>query len=832
MFEKIFNFEMRNRRRSNALTSLIVFFMGAGGLSAGVDFVRDIQPIFADKCIKCHGSEKQKSGLRLDSREITFSGGDSGDPAVVPNDSAKSLLIELISADDKKLRMPSKGSALTGDQISLLKKWVDAGAKWPDSANVIVSKEERNLELKITDSDREYWAFRPLVKTLAEKKEVNLVDKYFRGQLVFDQASRHKLIRRLSFDLLGLPPSPVEVEFFLNDKSVDAYEKLVDRMLNSKHYGERWGRHWLDVARYADSDGYEIDLDRKNAWPYRDWVIRALNDDLPFDLFVKWQISGDEIAPANPDAVIATGFLAAGPWQTTIPSNTEENKLKIRYDELDDMVSTTSSAFLGLTLGCARCHDHKFDPIPTRDYYRMVATFSTTERRAASLSKPQREFDKWRELKLREWLEWKMDKIKLSRAEKFWMRQPRSPQVKVSVDFYKKYGKQLTIENKGLKNWLPSDQLEIWNGFEKAVLGAQFKRVADQKSLMILDRQAEPAAEYLLERGGVQSRKENVSFGFLQVMTGARKPSDYRQAYLAAKDHNIVREQGYVNPPTTYQRAALADWMTDVRQGAGSLLARVMINRVWQHYFGEGFVSTPNDIGFQSEDPRDPKLLEALASRFAYDGWKLKQIQRVILLSEVYRSKAGVYRSPRRLESEAIRDAMLEISGRLNRKMFGPPYRPIIPPEAIATRSSDPYPTDIKDGVDIWRRSIYAFNKRSVPNPLMEVFDFPDSGASCGRRNATTIPTQALTLLNSNLARECAAQFSLRVISDVGLDSGAQIQRAYQLALGRPASEKEEARAREFLKLSVDSDGDSIPVEGLTDLCHTLFTLNEFAYID
>ena len=264
----------------------------------------------------------------------------------------------------------------------------------------------------------DHWAFRPLQFRDSPPRAGNLIDDYFSDQTALIEASRHDLIRRLCFDLAGLPPTPEEVFEFLNDTAPDAYERLVDRLLASPRYGERWGRHWLDVARYADSDGYESDLDRPQAWPYRDWVIRSINDDLPFHTFVQWQIAGDEYAPANPNAVMATGFLAAGPSQTTTPADTEENKLKIRYDELDDMLSTTSAAFLGLTVGCARCHDHKFDPISTREYYRMLSAFSTTERRVAHLLKPVRELEKWKEEMRGAWHEWKMEQMNLAPEEK------------------------------------------------------------------------------------------------------------------------------------------------------------------------------------------------------------------------------------------------------------------------------------------------------------------------------------------------------------------------------------------------------------------------------
>ena len=700
----------------------------------------------------------------------------------------------------------------------------------------------RKPGMVVTEKDRNHWAFRPLggVESIAIK---NSVDSFVFGHDVptLKEASRRTLVRRLYLDLTGLPPTPEQVGAFEQDSDARGYERLVDQLLASRHFGERWGRHWLDVARYADSDGYESDLDRREAWPYRDWVIRALNDDLPFDTFLKWQIAGDEIAPANPDAVIATGFLAAAPFQDTTPADTEENKLKIRYDELDDMVSTTSLAFLGLTLGCARCHDHKFDPLPTRDYYRMAAVFSTTERRVASLSKPRREFEMWREKQRLAWREAKMTELGLAEDQKYWLRQPEHFAVPAQTKLYKEYGERLKIGDGALRAGLPEPQRGIWDLLEKATAANEGGRLPAEKAWVTVDRQAEPLPQYLLGRGSVLSRKEEVHAGFLQVVSRGKTPEEFlREARPAGlgntSDPSVVGADGFIHPVTTYQRTALATWLTDVEQGAGALVARVIVNRIWQHHFGEGLVKAPNDFGYQSDPPSNAALLEWLAGELVRNGWHLKPIHKAILMSAAYRQQIGsgprALRHPIRLESDALRDSILAVSGQLNRKMFGPPFRPIIPKEAIATRSKDEYPTSIQEGPEIWRRSVYAFVKRSVPNPVMEVFDAPDSSSSCGRRNVTTVPTQALTLMNSQLVRKAAVQFAQRVITEAGTEPAAQIERAYRLALGRGPSVAEKARANEFLQQAPDAGGAALPVEGLTDLCHVLFTLNEFIYVD
>ena len=405
-------------------------------------------------------------------------------------------------------------------------------------------------------------------------------------------------------------------------------------MLANRHFGERWVRHWLDLARYADSDGYEDDLDRREGWPYRDWVIRAFNEDLPFHTFLQWQIAGDEIAPTLPDAVIATGFLAAAPSQGTTPADTEENKLKIRYDELDDMVSTSASAFLGLTLGCARCHDHKFDPLPTRDYYRMAAIFSTTERRVAFLSKPRQEFEHWKEKQKVAQRDAKMTALGLTEEQKFWLRQPEHFFVPIQAQLYKEYGGQLKINDQQLRDGLPESRRNVWDALEKAIAGIDASRLPTDKALVALDKQDEPVRQYLLRRGSVLSRKEEVSAGFLQVLSRRKGPEEFlREARpyprVASADSPRVDKDGFVQPATTYQRKALAIWLTDVEQGAGPLVARVIVNRIWQHHFGEGFVRTPDDFGYQSDAPSHPQLLEWLAAELVRHRWQLKPIHKL-----------------------------------------------------------------------------------------------------------------------------------------------------------------------------------------------------------
>ncbi len=762
---------------------------------------------------------------------------------------------ELVSANpDSDDRMPPKGPMLGAGQVALLKQWIDEGAVWPEVAGP--SQAVRHNEMTVTDEDRRHWSFLPI--KLSAPPPVNaiesapaVIDRFVESDLEHEgfgfrpSAPRRKLIRRAYFDLVGLPPEPEEIEEFVNDPDPQAYEKLIERLLASPHYGERWGRHWLDLARYADSDGYESDVDRPLAWPYRDWVIRALNADLPFDTFVKWQVAGDEYAPENADAVCATGFLAAGPWQTTTPADTEENKQKLRYDELDDIVATVGSSMLGLTLGCARCHDHKFDPIPTRDYYRMVTAFSTSARMETFLSKPRRELELWKAQQHKAYRETKMTELGLSEEEKFWLRQPEHSSVPIQQRIYQRYGTQVKATDDQLRAWLPEKQRAVWQALESA----STKDGNMARALLVIDTQSEPMPGYLLERGSVLSRKESLTAGFMQVLLRGRSGEEYFPVASSLPTQSEVDDSGFKRLASTFQREALAEWLTDPNQGAGNLLARVIVNRLWQHHFGEGLVRTPNDFGAQGAAPADPALLDWLAGELIRGGWKLKPLHRLIMESTAYRqdvigpgangqpsvsgSEASLFRRhPLRLEAEAMRDALLSVSGRLNPQMFGPPFRPIISKAAIATRSKDPYPTDIQDGPEICRRSIYAFIKRSVRNPMMEVFDAPDPTASCGRRETTTIATQALTLMNDDFVRGCAVQFATRVVREAGEDQQKQVERAYLLGLGRLPSDLELNKAETFLSAGSKDHGANPVKASLADLCQVLFTLNEFVYID
>jgi hypothetical protein len=866
-------------KTSTRLLLLLLAWPASHALAAdpeGVDFTRDVRPILERSCWKCHGPEKQKGRLRLDLRAGALVVGDSGSRAIVPGKADESELIRRVEAEDAEVRMPPKSNPLSRDETKILRSWIDRGADWPET---VAATTNGRRAMEVTAEDRQHWSYRPLGRV--DRPEVRdsdwcrtSIDRFVVASLEAKDirpnapADRRTLIRRLYFDLLGLPPSPAQVKAFVADPTTDAYEKLVDRLLASPHYGERWGRHWLDVARYADSDGLESDADRPTAYHYRDFVIRAMNDDMSYQTFVRWQIAGDEYQPDNPDALAATGFLAAAPTEVlTVPM--EEEKLRFRFNELDDMAVTTASAFLGLTLGCARCHDHKYDAIPTRDYYRLQCAFTTTKRDEALLV-PRAESARYREQTTR----WKEQFTAVQNTLNAWLTEQKKPHAAslrsakidaLAIDeeaksllkeqpdseagkrLAKKHAKVLEISDDDYRRIFSDENRRRWDTLKEEL--EVVKRSEPQRpptALAIVDREATPEPTWLLDRGDFYAKKERLQVGFLTVLTGSRSPEDFWRA----------ARREVASDRSTAQRRALADWMTDAEQGAGALLSRVMVNRVWQHHFGEGLVRTVGDFGVRGERPSHPELLEWLAHEFVEGGWRLKRLQRLILTSAAYMQDTTFdadraakdpddrllwRRRPRRLESECLRDAVLAVSGTLNPEPFGPAYKPPIPAEAMLARNTkDPYPKDARDTESTRRRTVYMFHKRVVQHPLMQAFDGPDAVVSCGRRNITTVAPQALALLNDTFLRDRAADLARRLLSECDAAPEAWVTRGFELALSRPPSATERPASVQFLETQrlrrAARDASRTPdeqrLQALTDFAQTLFSLNEFLYVD
>ncbi len=727
-------------------------------------FSTTIQPVLDKDCSGCHGKGQTLSKLDLGTREAMLGGGTRG-PAVVPGNSRDSLLMKLISGDGP-VQMPPGGpkQKLAPEVIAAFAKWIDAGAPW-SAASAAGSKWG-------SYKDEDLWAFKP-VRRGPDGWSIDGLLKP-RGT----RSGRRTLIRRAAIDLTGLPPTFEEVEEFVKDESPDAWRRLIDRLLESPRYGERWARHWLDVVRYADTNGYSNDFERPNAWRYRDYVIRAFQSDKPYDRFIREQIAGDELFPGDGEALIATGFLRAGPWEHTGMSV----EAVTRQMFLDDVTHATASAFLGLTLGCAKCHDHKFDPIPTRDYYRMQAVFSTAE-----FARPKLAFlpsENTRDLELGAA---RMKEI-IARTQK-------------SLGHYDEIAKQHAMKKHGVARPedLPKGVLEKAVRQKEGVGPVEFEELKLYQKHMQLYKESsdryEPkafavssgpmdgatdggpnlkypkAAEYkaqpvhILPGGNVQAPGERVDPGVLSL---------------------VARYSGLAEPEmpsgVSGRRATLAKWIADPKN---PLTARVIVNRVWQYHFGQGIAGDASNLGKMGKKPTHPELLDALAARFIEQGWSIKKLHREIMLSEAYqRSAAG-----RRVEAEVIRDSILAVSGELSLEAGGPGVFPQInedvanqPLHRMGSLSPAYHPSPEKRLRN--RRTIYTFQQRSLVDPMVDVFNGPSLDLSCDRRDASTVPTQAFALFNGQFAHDMALAFAARA-GKAQASSRARIERLFRDAYGR-----------------------------------------------
>jgi mono/diheme cytochrome c family protein len=1002
----------------------------AARMARGLDlFKKQVRPLLLDRCVKCHGGKATEHELDLTDRDRLLKGGTSG-PAVVPGKSKDSLLYKLVTAA-KEPAMPFRGPRLSADEVAAVAAWIDNGTPYDAPLTAEPAGKAAWTERVVSDEARTFWAFQPLRRALPPAvKDGGWVktpaDNFVLAKMEADgvkpnpPVSRQRLIRRAYLDLLGMPPTPEEVRAFEDDPAPDAYGKLVDRLLDSPHFGERWARHWLDLARFAESHGFEHDYDRPTAYPYRDFVIAALNADLPYDTFVKWQLAGDELAPDDPEALKATGFLAAGVHSTQITQNEVERH---RYDELDDMLATTGTAFLGLTVGCARCHDHKFDPIPQRDYYRMLSAFTTTvrseidlntdpagyrtakeafDREHAPYAEALRKFEAEQlPARLAAW-----EKTPEARPERFaWvvldvaqavsaegatftrledgsllaggkngkydtytftvptdltgitavrlealadpslvkggpgragngnfaltdLKVTAAPKAGGQAAAVKLRNPRATFEQPGLpvaavidadekSGWAVDPQFgkdhaaafetESPVGFEGgtvltftlqfknndghqigrprlsvsttkqpaelqgeaippaalAALGTPAeKRTAEQTAALAkwyrtqdpewrklnqaaqehLRKAPKPATvkamvsteglpavrlhtqgddflpqTHFLKRGDPDRKEGVATLGFLQVLTTAADPEKRWQP----------------RPPpgarTSFRRAALAEWLTDADGGAGHLLARVIVNRLWQQHLGRGIVATPSDFGSRGEAPTHPELLDWLAAELIRNGWHLKPIHRLIMTGAVYRegserdeakvkadpdNKLLWRRPPRRLEAEAIRDSMLAVGGVLDERMYGP--------------------GTLDEGSR--RRSVYFTVKRSKLVPMMQAFDAPDALGGLGERPTTTVAPQALLLMNNPQVRAWAKGLARRIAPDAKTSVEDAVRRGYEVALTRPPTEDELADSVAFVKAQAEAHRASGQGDGrelaVADFCQVLLCLNEFVYVD
>ena len=1015
-------------------------------------FKQEVRPILVERCLTCHGGGLQiMGGFDLSDRDSLVSSGKIGDTA------ATSRLLKLIRHEQEP-HMPFQQAKLPDEAIDNIASWVDLGA--PYDRPLVDKPATGDGPLEITAEHREFWSFQPLPRNAPppvrdQDWARTPIDRFILEKLVSKgltpnpAADRWILIRRAYLDLLGLPPAPEEIDTFVNNPSPTAYEDLIDRLLESPHYGERWARHWMDIARFAESHGFEEDHDRPYAYHYRDFLIKALNQDMPYDRFIRWQLAGDELAPGNPLALMATGFLGAGPFPTQI---TEHEFETVRYDELDDMIGTMGTAMLGLTIVCARCHDHKYDPIPTRDYYRLASTFGRTIRTeidydpdpqgyrlsmtnwekqhqtlVAARTRYEREhlaksFDQWMQdgapnaaerggaptanpwqvldltsyeskngtsfeelpdgsilavgenldfddytltadvetpgittlrvealthpslsangpgrshsgqfllgivsVKVQPladpesepvvaeltsaWATNELDPGMSSQAaldggpKTGWSLSPEATGkdhavafefaepigfeggTRLTITLRFDYNSQYTLGRPRLSvSTAKQPLLAVGSGTPQAVVEglaalkrdrtsgvSETQRAALQRWFARTDSrwcrmdeavQAHAAAKplssktklqvtaegfpkprhnandkgyphfyektYFLNRGDASQKQEPAESGFLQVlMRGGSDETHWRASLAEAPgpggDALQSPKQGWGK--STSRRASLANWITDVDQGAGVLLARVIVNRLWHHHFGRGIVSTPSDFGLQGDRPTHPELLDWMAQDLINHGWRLKRLHKLIMTSAVYTQSSAydsdkaaadlnnLYRwrwTPRRLEAEAVRDSLLTVAGLLDDTMYGPGSQ----------------------REDMQRRSVYFFIKRTELIPAMMLFDWPEHLVGIGRRPSTTVAPQALMFLNSPQAHRYAQGFAERL---GGLQGPRAIRQAYRIAYGRPPNEENLTDGERFLerqRQSYETEGKTDAASlALGDYCQTLLSLNEFLYI-
>jgi mono/diheme cytochrome c family protein len=1024
-------------------------------MKAGMELFRDkVAKILKERCVECHGGSKLEGDFDLSTRESLLASG-----LVDLKEVAGSHLLAVVTHESEP-HMPKDGEKLSAEEIALFQKWLELGAAYAEPL-VAAAPAGTVKPSPISEQDRQFWAFRPLTPVPPPSVTGDIVggDRWTKtpiDQFIFQQlsnlkirpnvmADRRRLIRRAYFDLIGIAPTPSEVDAFLADPDPLAYEKLVERLLQSPHYGERWARHWMDIARFAESHGYEQDYDRPTAYHYRDFLIRALNDDLPYDQFLQWQIAGDELQPNNPLAMMATGFLGGGAFPTQL---TEAEFETSRYDELDDMINTLGTAALGLSVGCARCHTHKFDPIPASDYYRLAANLSLAIRSEAELDIDPVQSQQWKAEHEAELAKVEQDlrtyeKEKLIEGMRNWLSQwdPNSTEglgpwrggAVVRIDSVA--GTKMVLQSDG--SWVAEGQAPMkdtyslvcqlpageWKsirlecladdrmpargpgraGNGNFALGDVFLRIAkaggkEKESLRFAKAAAthqqngdslsvtasidgDPISGWAVDQGGIGKDqaavfelaqplkleaasevevvlvcnhpnpshipgrvrlswsaqgelpatvgKQEVDPAVLVALANLKKTwSTESQDFQVAKDYlsgqlveyKLLRESldklkkqgpktakqkvlvttegmphlphhaddrgfphfypqtfelirgdihqkkveappGYlkilmrngkteeywkVAPPegwtrTSFRRAGLAKWITDVNDGAGNLAARVIVNRLWQHHFGKGLVATSSDFGRQGDLPSHPELLEWLATDLVQNGWRLKRLHKMMMTSAVYmqaseandplaetvavhdgnvladrlkvdRENKYLWKFPvRRLEAEAIRDTMLSVAGVLDPQPYGP-----------GTLDQN-----------MRRRSIYFFIKRSQLIPMMVLFDWPEHQVGIGNRSVTTIAPQALAFMNSSQARDYAVAFAKR-LGDV--DDRAKIVAAYRLAFGRQPLDHEVEIGQRFLAQQTSmykEQGNAAAAEmAAVDLCQAILSMNELIYVD
>jgi mono/diheme cytochrome c family protein len=806
--------------------------------AAPVDYLHEIKPIFAENCYRCHGASQQKGELRMDTAALALKGGENG-PALKPGKSTESLIVQAVKGThDSISRMPYKKPPLQDAQIDVIARWIDEGAKAPTD-----EQPESNV----------HWAFvkapRPELPKVNQKDwPRNGIDHFILARLEKNnikpspEADRVTLMRRLCLDLTGLPPSIAEVDAFVNDKSPDAYEKLVERLLASSHYGERWGRHWLDVARYADSNGYSIDAPR-SIWKYRDWVINALNRDLPFDQFTIEQLAGDLLPKATLEQKIATGFNR----HTQINQEGGIDPEQFRIESVMDRVNTTATAFLGLTVACAQCHDHKFDPITQKEYYQFFAFFNTTVNDGHAKGAPEGVLEIPGEHEPTESFE-----KDLEEAEGDLDRYLNTFGSEVV-----KWQESLTDEQKtklksNVRELLKVPFSELTKKDKRIVYAAfrgddpEFKQ-RNTKVTKLEKRQPKPITTLVM----MEAKEPRQSTIFIKG--DFTRPGKKVKPGVPEILHDFKAEE-------TPTRLDLAKWIVDPEN---PLTARVTVNRIWQQYFGRGITETENDFGTQGIPPTHPELLDWLAHELIQPSdksakpWSLKHIHRLIVNSAAYRQSSKVRtdlanidannkllarQNRLRLDAELVRDVCLAASGLLNDKIGGPS---VFPPQPAGVMTLGQVKRDWKPstGPDRYRRGMYTFLWRATPHPALSVFDAPDAFSTCTRRIRSNTPLQSLTLLNDEAFVEFSQAMANRIVAEPAHSDAERIDRAFRLCLSRAPSPDERQRLLDLLNAELDAlkkspaeakslvaakaQGDVIQLAAWTTVSRVLLNLDE-----
>ncbi|CAN5882270.1 DUF1553 domain-containing protein [soil metagenome] len=759
----------------------------AGSAEAGepVDYLRDVKPILAAHCVDCHGEEKPRGRLRLDTAEGALAGGILGE-TIVPGEPEESELLLSVLGEGATDPMPLNRPPLSEEEIEILRSWIAEGASAPaeEVASVPQSK---------------HWAFRPpsrpdLPTVEAEDRVQNPIDRFILAPLErdgiapSDEADKVSLIRRVCLDVTGLPPTPEQVAAFLDDDRPDAFERLVDSLLASPHYGERWGRLWLDAARYADSNGYSIDAPRE-IWPYRDWVINALNNDLPFDDFAVDQLAGDLRPDATLENRVATGFHR----NTQINQEGGIDREEFRVMSVIDRVNTTSTVFMGLTVGCAQCHDHKYDPISQQEYYELFAFLNNVDEPTLPVASPE-DVEKQEEIARRvaDYLGGIETDPALLQEQKAWEggldmagRQAQSQEVREAFDTVFKV-RSTALNRPAFAAYIEQAETPSAKEHREALaqIQAELPKIA---STMVVRERREPRETYLL------------------VMGDYTRPGDRVEPAVPS-----ILPPLEVEPDRAPNRLDLARWLVSPEH---PLTARVTVNRLWQAYFGRGLVETDDDFGLQGTPPSHPDLLDWLATEFVEQAWSLKAMHRLILTSATYRQGSHLRsdlaeidpenrrlarQSRLRLEAELIRDSALVVSGLFHAEIGGPS---VFPPQPDGVMNLGQMRRQWKADTDAnrYRRGMYTYFWRATPHPLLVGFDAPDASLACTRRVRSNTPLQALMLLNDQAFFEFAQALASRVLEEGPSEDAGRLDLAFQLCLARLPEPVERARLQELL---------------------------------